>query len=51
MSDTSTLRRALIWLGFAEPSAEVHGFTAELQIESRGDVERLLFAMSEPYAH
>ena len=46
MSDTSTLRRALIWLGFAEPSAKVHEFTAELQIESAGDVERLLFAMS-----
>ena len=51
MSDTSTLRRALIWLGFAEPSAEVQELTAELQIENTGYVQRLLFAMSEPYAH
>ena len=51
MSDTSTLRRALIWLGVAEPSAEVHKFTAELQIENTGDTEHLLFAMNEPHAH
>jgi cation diffusion facilitator family transporter len=31
--------------------AEPHEFTAELQLQSAGDAERLPFAMSEPHAH
>lgn len=50
MSDTASFRRALLWVGFGQPSADFHEFKAELRLESACDAERLPFAVSEPRA-